>query len=499
MNEIVLKIENVSKEFGATKAVNNVSMELHAGEVRGLIGENGSGKSTLSNMIAGVFSPTKGSMELNGKAYTPSSPLMAKHYGVGLLAQEEGTINGLSAAENMFLGEEGKFTRLGFVDIKKLQKEAKRIFDQNALQEVDPAAQISDYSFETRKMIEVARALEADPSILIVDETTTALSQKGRERIYEIIKERKAAGKCVIFISHDLGEVKQVCDTVTVLRDGFLIDTLSGADINDVTMRNLMIGRELTGAYYRADNECTSWNDIALKVEHISYGSTVKDVSFELHKGEILGIGGLTECGMHELCKLLVGAIRPDAGSVTKVDGNVAITSPAIASTYKIGYIPKDRDHESLFQDTSIQDNIVASSLKLLEKGFYISPSKEKKMASEEAMKMSVKMENIKQMVSSLSGGNKQKVAIAKWLANHSEILIMDCPTRGIDVGVKANIYRLMERLKAEGNAIIMVSEEMEELIGMSDRILIMKDGSLTGQFKRSSSLTQYEIVEKMI
>ena len=499
MNDVILRAEHLFKVFGATKAVTDVSIELHAGEVRGLIGENGSGKSTLSNMIAGVYHPTKGNMVLKGKEYRPQSTLDAKRHGIDILAQEEGTIGGISVAENIFLGEEGKFSKAHIVNMKLLCREAKRILAANGLDSVDPSALAGSYSFETRKMIEVARAIEEDPDILIVDETTTALSQKGRERIYEIIRERKETGHCVLFISHDLDEIKNVCDSVTVLRDGIYIETITKDKITPERMRNLMVGRELTGDYYRADLTRTCSDEIALKVENISFGNLAKDVSFDLYKGEILGIGGLTECGMHELCKLIIGAITPESGRVTKVDGNVAINNPVTAVKNKIAYIPKDRDQESLFQETSILDNVVASSLTKLEKGIYISPGKERALAQEKTGEMCIKMQNVKQYVSDLSGGNKQKVAVAKWLANDSEILIMDCPTRGIDIGVKANIYRLMEKLKAEGKAILMVSEEMEELMGMSDRIIIMKDGAMTGQFERSESLTQYDIVAAMI
>ena len=499
MNEVILKADHIYKEFGATKAVTDVSVELCAGEVMGLIGENGSGKSTLSNMIGGVFPPTQGKLFLHGQPYAPTSPLDAKRHGIDILAQEEGSISGITVAENVFLGEEGKLSKLGFVNMKKIIAQTRRILDENGLREVDPLAMAYEYSFETRKMIEVARAVAADPGILIVDETTTALSQKGRERIYEIIKERKAKGRSVVFISHDLDEVMSVCDKVTILRDGHYIATLTKDEITLEKMRSLMIGRTLSGDYYRGDNTCSYDEAVALRVENISYGNYAKDVSFELHKGEILGIGGLTECGMHEVCKLIVGAIKPESGRVTKVEGNVHITSPSIAVANKIAYIPKDRDQESLFQDTSIEDNIVAASLSKVEKGCYISPRKERKLADAMAAKMSVKMGGIKQYVSSLSGGNKQKVAIAKWLANDSEIIIMDCPTRGIDIGVKANIYRLMETLKSEGKAILLVSEEMEELMGMSDRIIVMKDGAVTGQFERSVNLTPYDIVEAMI
>lgn len=497
--EVLLRVEHICKEFGATKAVKDVTMELCRGEVHGLIGENGSGKSTLSNMLTGVFPPTSGKMLFKKEMYTPQSVLDAKRKGIVLLAQELGTINGLTVAENMFLGEESSLSKIGDVSMRKLKAKTQEILEQNGIRGVKPGNPITDYSFEVRKMIEVARALRAAPEILIVDETTTALSQSGRERIYEIIETQKNAGKCVVFISHDLAEIRRVCDRVTVLRDGDYICTLEKEDISPEKMRTLMVGRALTGAYYRADFDCTYWEEVALSVEGISLRGVLSDVSFQLHKGEILGIGGLTESGMHELCKVIYGAIKPTSGRAVLTHDKVVLSSTEISTGHKVAYFPKDRDQESLFQATSIQDNITAASMSKLQKWKLILPWKEKALAEEKAIEMSIKMKDVGQLVSDLSGGNKQKVVIAKWLANNSEVLIMDCPTRGIDVGVKANIYRLMEKLKAEGKAIIMVSEEMEELLGMSDRILVMKDGVIAGEFTREKGLDQYAIVEKMI
>ncbi len=501
MSNVLVKCEHISKEFGATKALSDVSVEFHEGEVRGLIGENGSGKSTLSKIITGVYQPTSGTMEYKGKPYSPKSFLESKRLGIAILAQEAGTISSLSVAENMFLGEESRFSRFGDVSMNRLKKETTRILEAYGITGVDPAAKVSRYSFEERKMFEVARAMDGQPDILIVDETTTALSQAGRERIYEIIKRQKEEGKCVIFISHDMDEVVRVCDSVTVLRDGIYVDTISGEDITVDQMRTLMVGREMTGAYYRADHACTYQDEVVLSVDNVSYGNILFDVSLQLHKGEILGLGGLTECGMHELCKVIFGAFKPSSGTVTlkTPHGDVQIKDPRQAIENKIAYLPKDRDQESLFQATSIRDNIVAASLGKLQKGFFIPPSAERKLAQEKAEELSIKMQDTSQMVSDLSGGNKQKVVIAKWLANESEVLIMDCPTRGIDIGVKANIYRLMEKLKAEGKAIIMVSEEMEELLGMSDRIVIIKDGRVTGEFERSAALSEFDIIEKMV
>lgn len=499
MGEVILKAENMFKDFGATKAVRNVTLEIRKGCVLGLVGENGSGKSTLSSMIAGVYPPTKGKMTYRGEPYQPKSVLEARKLGIQYLTQEQGTIDGMTVAENMFLGEEDQGCRAGNVSIRKLNELSRKILDDNGLQEVDEKKMIERYSFEDRKMIETARALSQTPQILIIDETTTALSQKGRERIYDIIFEQKKLGTGIVIISHDLEEVEKLCDEVFVMRDGVYVDTLFGTDIAPDKMREKMIGREIDGSYYRGDFTCSYEDEVVLSVQNLSAAGAFSDVSFDLHKGEILGIGGLSECGMHELLKTVFGAIRPTSGSVVLTKTGTEIKNTTIAVRNKIAYIPKDRDKESLFQPTSIRDNIAAACMDKLKKGCFIFPGAEKKIAAEEAGKMEVKMQNIEQLIRDLSGGNKQKVVIAKWLANDSRIFIMDCPTRGIDIGVKAKIYKLMEELKHEGISILMVSEEMTELIGMADRIITMRDGHLSKEFVRAEDLSEASIINAIV
>lgn len=499
MEEIILQAEHMFKEFGATKAVTDVTLKIHKGCVLGIVGENGSGKSTLCSMVAGVYPPTKGVMMYQGREHKPKSVLDARKSGIQYLTQEQGTIDGMTVAENMFLGEEDQLSKVGNVSIRKLNLRAREILNNNGLDYVDPAKLIESYSFEDRKMIETTRSLSKQPSVMIIDETTTALSQKGRDKIYEIIVEQKQKGTAIIIISHDLDEVQKLCDEVMVMRDGVYIDTLRGGDINPQLMRRKMIGRDLDGAYYRGDFECTYDDEVVLSAKDLSVDGMFSNITFELHKGEILGIGGLSECGMHELLKTVFGAIKPTSGTITLLRNNIKIKNTTVSVGNKIAYIPKDRDKESLFQVTSIKDNIVASSLDKLKKWIFITPNSEKKMANEEASRMEVKMQNVEQLVRDLSGGNKQKVVIAKWLANDSQIFIMDCPTRGIDVGVKAKIYKLMDDLKRQGISILMVSEEMIELIGMADRIITMKNGQQSSEFTRSADLHEAAIIESII
>ena len=333
---------------------------------------------------------------------------------------------------------------------------------------------------------------------MIFDESTTALSRKGRDLIYKIMEMQKKKGKSIIFISHDLDEVTMVSDRVTVMRDGDYIATLEKEEITPERMRNLMIGRELTDNYYRTDYECTC-GDVVLQVKDLTKEGMFEDVSFDIHEGEIVGIGGLTECGMHELCKAVFGIYSVDKGEIYHVGAGRKIKSTLDALESKMGYLSKNREVEAMMPSASIRDNIMLTCYDKAKKGMILSPRKEKEITRQQKDKLSIKCRDMEQWGRELSGGNKQKVVIAKWLANDSEILIMDCPTRGIDIGVKAAIYELMNELKKQKKAIIMVSEELPELIGMSDVIYIMKDGKITGSFQRNEMVTEHDVIKHMI
>ena len=497
--KLLLKMNNITKKFSSTVALSDVSIEFNRGEIRGLIGENGSGKSTLSNVIVGVFAPDSGSLEWKGQSYAPHSMMDSSANKICMIVQEMATINNLTVAENMFLGNEKQFSKNGIIDRKAMRAEAKKALQQIGINHIDPSVIINTVSFENRKLIEVARAIYKDPELLIVDETTTALSQNGRDTLYKVMHELCAKNKSVIFISHDLEELMEHSDSVSVMRDGVYVKTVDRKDLNTDLLKTLMIGRELGEHYYRSDYDHTYGSEVVLALEDVCFEREVRHVSFEMHKGEILGLGGLTDCGMHELGKIIFGVQKPDQGSVSLSQKGLNISSPRVAIDHKVAYISKNRDQEALHLSSSIKDNICLPSYDKIKKGILIPDSKEKSLSAEMAELLEVKMSGINQLVMNLSGGNKQKVAIAKWLGNDSEILILDCPTRGIDIGVKAAIYRLMEKLKAEGKSILMISEELPELIGMSDRILVMKDGRLSGEFLRAEALSESDIIDKMI
>lgn len=390
-----------------------------------------------------------------------------------------------------------------FVNGKKLRKHAGYALSKIGVNDIQPGVITAAYDMQARKLIEIAKCLNKNPEIFIVDETTTAISETGRNLLYKKMNDLKNEGKSVLFISHDLDELMEKCDTLTVLRDGNIVANLDKAkgEFDAEAIKKYMIGRELKGDYYRSDYDGSYSDQVVLKMVDGIEGNQLRHVNVELHKGEILGIGGLSECGMHTLGKALFGNIKIEGGYVyTGENLDKLVKSESFAMSQKIGYLSKNRDVEALSLKTSIFDNIAIASINNIAKfNFLVTKSDEKKLVNKEVKELQIKCNSPQDLVSKLSGGNKQKVSLAKWIANDSEILILDCPTRGVDIGVKQFIYQLLYKMKQEGKSIIMISEELPELIGMSDRILIMKNGEITKEFTRSKDLTQEQIVEYMI
>lgn len=495
-NEIILKVERISKAFGQTKALVSVDVEVKKGEIHGLIGENGSGKSTLSSICAGVQKPDNGSMYLEGHVYRPNHSIDAANSGVSMIVQEQGTIGMVTVAANIFMGRENTFVKSGVLIVNKMYQEAQRLLTVIGATHIKPDDMIDNLTFEDRKLVEIARAIYVKPKLLIIDETTTALTVLGRDILYTLMKNLRSEGCSILWISHDIDEIMSLCDTLTILRDGQITANLDKVDFDANRIKQLMIGRDISEHYYRSDQNYTPDNNVVLQGKNISF-NILKNVSIALNKGEILGIGGLCDCGMHDLGRILFGLTRPDTGFVTVKDS--IIRSPDSAIDNGIAYVSKNRDKESMMPLGSIKDNICLPSLKNLQKFGIISRRKEKTLAQKWVEELSIKAISIYQYCRALSGGNKQKVVLAKWLGKDSEIFILDCPTRGIDVGTKASIYKLLYELKLRGKSIILISEELPELIGMSDRIVILKDGIVTGEFERTDGLTESKLIQKMI
>ena len=491
-----MRATDIDKQFGITHAVDHVSIDFYHNEIHALIGENGSGKSTFTNMLTGIYSLGGGTFTLDGQEVHAKNQVDANRHGIAIIVQEMGTLSGLTVAENIFLGEEDPFISHGVKNTAAMNKKAQELLDSYGFGRIRANAIIDTYNFEDRKLVEIVKSTYFDPKILVVDETTTALNHSGRVELFKHMRRLRDLGSCVIFISHDLDEVLEMSDRISVLRDGEYIDSVDAKDVTTDDLKKLMVGRELGEHYYRTDYGEKIPEEVALKVENVSVGNEIHNVSFELHKGEILGIGGLSECGMHEVGKACFGASFDRTGSVTLADGT-QINDINTAINHSIAYASKDRDNESLLINDSIMDNVTLPSMR--DMGKVLSIKKLHEFADKYAKEMSTKMVNVDQFVSELSGGNKQKVVLARWIGKGSDILILDSPTRGIDIKVKADIYALMDKMRKEGKSILMISEALPELMGMSDRILIMKEGEISGEFLRDPEITDTVLIEKMI
>lgn len=502
MNEekLIIETRQLCKNFGPTIALDHVDLKIYRGQITGLIGENGSGKSTITSILAGMQPATSGEIYYKGALHKVSTMIEGAEKGIGMIVQEQGYVPGITIAQNIFLGSEGKFRRHGIISGRAMVAAAQKALDDIGCADIDASWYIDRLNIQDRKLVELARVMAADPEVLVVDETTTALSQRGRDIIYDIMRRMRDADKCVIFISHDLEELMEICDRMVVLRDGKYIAALDHADFDPNVIKKHMVGREMGEKYYRNDWDSTVGSEVILDVERVTSGSgLLMNFSMQVHKGEILGIGGLSHCGMHELGKVLFGEENLLTGTVTHVPSGEHITGARQAMRLGLGYVSKDRDKEALVLAASIRDNIASAGLDRINNGLFIWPSAEKKYVNEQVESLSIKCASIDQNVQYLSGGNKQKVVFGKWIGRDCDVLILDCPTRGVDIGVKAAMYQLIEDMKARGKTIIMISEELAELIGMADRLLILKDGSLAGEFLRSPDLTDSQIIDCMI
>src|SRR5574344_302152 len=404
MSEVRLQVRNMTKHFGINRALNDVSFDINKGEVHALIGENGSGKSTLTNMLTGIYPMESGTFTLDGEDVHPKNQVDANNHGISIIVQELGTLSGLTVAENIFLGHEERFIKFGIRNTIAMVAEANRLLKANDINHIKAGDLVDNYNFEDRKLIEIVKATYFKPKIVVIDETTTALSQEGREELYKHMDRIRNEGNTVIFISHDLPEILAKSDTITILRDGEYIDTVKSKDVDEEDLKKLMVGREVTGDYYRSDYGENVSDEVVLSVKNVTVPKLIHDVSFDLHKGEILGFGGLSESGMHEIGKAIFGASFDREGEVVLANGTHINDIPT-AIKNSIAYTSKDRDNESAVMNQSIKDNIALPSLDNLTIGKtkLLSLSKIKDFALKFAKEMSVKMVNTDQFVSELS------------------------------------------------------------------------------------------------
>ena len=478
-SDIAFSAYGISKSFPGVKALSDVDFTLKRGEIHALVGENGAGKSTLAKIIAGVQPPDVGQMTINGTNFAPAGRKDAENIGVRIVMQELNLVNNLSVAENIFL--EKLPSKFGFVDYQKLNEAAKDLTQQVGLS-VEPNTKISQLGVGQQQMVEIAAGLSQNCDILILDEPTASLTDKEAELLFAQIEKLKANSVSIIYISHHIDEIIRITGSTTILRDGELVSTEATSQLTTETIVNKMVGRDLEHSKLRHDTEPGS---VALRLEGLTRGKKVRNVSFQVHRGEILGIAGLMGSGRTETMRLIFGADKADAGNIYLYNSNLPtnITSPRQAVKNGIALVTEDRKEQGLLLPLSISKNISLTKLPQLCSFGLVSDSKEKQIAADFVDKLSIKSSSVHQTVGNLSGGNQQKVVIAKWLYRDCEILIFDEPTRGIDVGAKFEIYKMLDELAKQGKAIIIVSSDLNELMAISDRIAVMSDGKMTAEF----------------
>ncbi len=489
MNEIIVSMQGITKSFPGVKALDNVQFELRAGEVMALLGENGAGKSTLMKILSGVYTRDSGTMEIFGKPYGNLTPKQAQEIGVAIIHQELNMCRHLTVAENMFLGRE---KRQGFVlSDAEMEKEAASVLNELKI-DIDPRQVVGDLPVSKQQMVEIAKALSTHARVLIMDEPTSALTSREIDDLFRIIHKLKEDGCGIVYISHRLEELQHIVDRVTIMRDGQYITSMRFADTTLDQIIAHMVGREIKEKFPRV--QCEKGKKV-FEVRHLNAGRMVRDVSFELYEGEIVGFAGLMGAGRTETTRAIFGVDPKESGEIL-LDGHpVQIRGPQDAIQAGIVLAPEDRKKDGLCTKLSIRHNIALPNLDLIcNKLGVVSSSKEEKMCERAVQNLKIKTPNVDVDAGNLSGGNQQKVVVSKWLARDSRVVMFDEPTRGIDVAAKVEIYHLMNQLKQQGIAVMFVSSEMPEVMGIADRIIVMCDGRITGEVMASQT-TQSEIL----
>jgi len=484
--EGILQVSNLSKEFFGNRVLDNINITVYKGEVFGVIGENGAGKSTFMKILSGIYTPTEGDIYLEGEKVYIKDPLTAKRLGITLIPQEFNIVETLKVYENIFLGEEISKTVL--LNKKTMKKRSEEILGSLNVN-LDVEQKIVNLSVAQKQMIEIAKAIAHESKILIMDEPTTTLTDFETKTLFNLIRNLKNKGIVVFFISHKLKEVKEICDRVLILRDGKSISLSNIEELSTHEMAKRMVGRELTQLYPEKNHNV---GETILKIRNLNLQNTLKDISFDLKKGEILGFAGLVGSGRTELAETIIGIRRKNSGQIILNEREIDITSPLEAIKNKIVYLSEDRQNKGLILYFNIPKNITLSSLSNYA-NLFINKKKEKIKASEYIDEFDIKTPSLQTLLLYLSGGNQQKVYFSKVLDVRPEILILDEPTRGIDVNAKTQLYRIMRKLADSGISIIFISSEMEEIIGMCDRAYIMKEGEITGV------LSEHELKEENI
>lgn len=483
-------MRGIRKGFPGVQALDNVDLELYEGEVLALLGENGAGKSTLIKVIGGAHLPDEGTMEIEGHSDPIDTPQDSLKAGIGIIYQEFNLVPGLTARENIFLGQEP--SRLSFIPRSDEKEKALNLFERIGV-EIDPEKLCSQLSVAEQQVVEIAKALSQNARIIVMDEPTAALTPREVEGLLRVVRELRSQGIGIIYISHRLDEIDAIADRVTILRDGAHVATRRKSDLDREQMIALMVGRSLEKEFPSRESVA---GEVRLSVRNLTRGSWVKDVSFDLRSGEIVGLTGLVGAGRTETARLIFGADRKDSGSIDLDGKRLDLGSPRDGIGNGICLLTEDRKGQGLVLGQTVQENFGLPNLRDFTENFLISSSRESEAFAGYVDKMRIKISSHSQSAGTLSGGNQQKVVLAKWLQRNAEVIIFDEPTRGIDVGAKFEIYQLIHGLAEQGKAILMISSELPEVLGMSDRIIVMNEGRVTGEIEDCANASQEDVMK---
>ena len=489
MEDFVLQLKDITKVFPGVKALSSMQFDLRRGSIHALIGENGAGKSTLMKVLSGIYTPEAGTIILDGKEEKMHSPQDAEAKGVSIVHQELAVFGTTTVSENVFTTNPPK-NKLGLIDYKKMHKEVRELLDTYGFTDVDETATLRNLSVGRQQLIEILRAVKKNAKVLILDEPTSALTEQETEVLFKIMRTLNERGVSIIYISHRLEEIFQICDTVTIMRDGCYITTLDVKNTCKDELVTHMVGRDVVYQYGAGTSQI---GEELLRLENLSYKNEVKNINLTLHRGEVLGLAGLEGAGRTELLELIYGVKRPESGKMYLDGQEVVIRSPGDAKAHGIAYLTKDRKSQGLFLRKSVAENVLAANMDRFSKKGIVQPKDARKDAEDYKEKFEIKTPDVDKLVSQLSGGNQQKVLLSMWISRNPNLLLIDEPTRGIDVGTKETIHHLIRQFAKEGMGVIIVSSDMPELIGASDRIVAMYEGEISGE------LALNEITEQRI
>jgi inositol transport system ATP-binding protein len=486
----ILLMENISKSFPGVKALSEVNLTVRKGTIHALMGENGAGKSTLMKILDGIYTPDSGQITFQGGPVTIETTHRALRLGISMIHQELSPIPYMTVAENIFLGRE-PLGRFGLIDKRKLNADTKTLLTRLDI-DIDPTTLMKDLSVANTQMVEIAKAISYDSTLIIMDEPTSAITEREVTHLFSMIRSLKAKGVTIIYITHKMDEVFQIADDISVLRDGRHVATVPATQTNKVRLITMMVGRELTEMFPK---EVAPIGEVVLSVRHLTRAGLVEDVSFDLRRGEILGIAGLMGAGRTTVIESIFGIHKIDSGEIIIKGKKAPLNSPADAIRNGLALLTEDRKLTGIMGVLPVRDNMMIASLPNYEKRGFLDRRLIESTYKQEKGRLDIKSPSMHQLIKLLSGGNQQKVLVSRWLLTSPDILILDEPTRGIDVGAKAEIHRLMSKLAQEGKAIIMISSELPEILGMSDRILVMHEGRVGGTFERKEA-TQESIMQ---